>query len=198
MRRGRAMSLWCALETLSQRVAARLQRVRSAVMWRDWPHVRLWWRVTPWLQQRTTLLHMGWARMLGRVTGLCIGCVLVLRRGCTVRPGHGWVLDIAYVSLSRRKDGPAHQAQAAASKAGDNGNVVSGARAPLPDLNAAWCLYKCSSELEHLEGGGIKEQIKWAEALVAALEVENHKEMGLKGETTTFCYQLCFTDLTKC
>ncbi|KAM3244162.1 hypothetical protein ACQJBY_055839 [Aegilops geniculata] len=92
MRRGRAMSLWCALEMLSQRAAARLQRVRSAVMWRDWPHVRLWWRVTPWLQQRTTLLHIGWARMLGRVTGLCIGCVLVLRRGCTVRPGHGWVL----------------------------------------------------------------------------------------------------------
>jgi hypothetical protein len=34
--------------------------------------------------------------------------------------------------------------------------------------------------VEHLEGGCIKEQIKWAESHVA-LEVENNKEMGMNG-----------------
>ena len=51
----------------------------------------------------------------------------------------------------------------------------------MEELTVVLHQYKCSSELEHLEGGGIKEQIKWAEALVAALEVENNKEMGMNG-----------------
>uniref|UniRef100_A0A8R7PQW1 Uncharacterized protein n=2 Tax=Triticum urartu TaxID=4572 RepID=A0A8R7PQW1_TRIUA len=115
MRRGRGMSHRCAQVMLRQRAAARLKRVCSAVMWHARAHVRMRWRVTPWLRQRTTLgtwvgpgrccrlgIERGW--MLGWVTGLRIASVLVLRCGCTVRPGHGWVLGLGYMSLSRRAD----------------------------------------------------------------------------------------------
>ena len=51
----------------------------------------------------------------------------------------------------------------------------------MEELTVVLHQYKCSSEVEHLEGGCIKEQIKWAESHVATLEVENNKEMGMNG-----------------
>lgn len=50
--------------------------------------------------------------------------------------------------------------------------------------------YSCSWAVEHFEGGCIKEQIKWAEAHVATLEVENNKEMGMNGAVLRRNYKI--------
>ena len=72
----------------------------------------------------------------------------------------------------------------------------------MEELTVVLHQYKCSSKVGHLEGGGIKEQMNWAEALVAALEVENNKEMGMNGAVLKEKLQhfaiIFFTNLMKC